>query len=148
MDYGAGINHAYTRLGQLLLYNWLCFSFHICFVVVCKLVLLSIWYQKWLFSGVYLSIIIWRWKRKDKREFKVPLIIPVITLLTTSVSIMLPIIQEPNWAYFYAAMVVFAGYLFYIPFFELGWKAPFSDSVYKFLQLYFESVPEVYKRDW
>ena len=62
-------------------------------------------------------------------------------------SILLPIILEPNWAFFYAAMVIFAGYLFYVPFFELGWTAPFSDRLYIFLQLYFESVPEVYKRE-
>ena len=45
-------------------------------------------------------------------------LIQVITFLTTSMSILLPIILQPNWAYFYAAMAVVAGYLFYIPFFH------------------------------
>ena len=51
-------------------------------------------------------------------------LIQVITFLTTSMSILLPIILQPNWAYFYAAMAVVAGYLFYIPFFHYNISFP------------------------
>ena len=37
----------------------------------------------YFFSGVYLSVFIFRYRNKDEREFKVPLIIPFITLCTT-----------------------------------------------------------------
>ena len=37
------------------------------------------------------------------------------------------------------------GYLFYIPFMHFNVRVPGSDRFYTFLQLYFESVPEVYK---
>ena len=89
----------------------------------------------YFFSGVYLSVFIFRYRNKDEREFKVPLIIPFITLCTTGkpdvrfgplkfsgwttgykrsnrflgMSIILPVILKPNWAYFYALMVVLAG---------------------------------------
>ena len=53
--------------------------------------------------------------------------------------------MEPNWAYFYAALAVLSGYLIYIPFFEFNKKFPGADEFYKWLQLYFEAVPETNK---
>lgn len=100
----------------------------------------------WIIAcGVLISIIVFRFTKKDKREFKVPLIIPFIAFCLSFASIFIPIITQPNLAYLYCALVMLSGYIIYIPFFYFDVQFPGSKWVYKYMQMFFECVPNDYK---
>ena len=101
----------------------------------------------WIIAcGVFASVPILRYKKKDDhRDYKVPLIIPILAFCVSFASIFLPIITQPNWAYLYAALVMVTGYLIYFPFFHFELNFPGSDWIYKNFQLLLECVPNDYE---
>lgn len=57
--------------------------------------------------------------------FQVPIIIPVMVLVISIYLIIAPIMDNPTIEYFYAAMFILSGMMFYVPFVHYQIKIPF-----------------------
>uniref|UniRef100_A0A1B6DUD2 b(0,+)-type amino acid transporter 1 n=1 Tax=Clastoptera arizonana TaxID=38151 RepID=A0A1B6DUD2_9HEMI len=82
-------------------------------------------FTAWIFyGGAMLALIVMRFTRPNfPRPYKVPIIIPVLVLVISTYLVIAPIIDTPQIEYLYAALFIFGGLIFYIPFVHYGYNS-------------------------
>uniref|UniRef100_A0A3B3RW14 b(0,+)-type amino acid transporter 1 n=1 Tax=Paramormyrops kingsleyae TaxID=1676925 RepID=A0A3B3RW14_9TELE len=75
-------------------------------------------FAQWAFYGLTASaLIVMRFTRKDmKRPFRVPLVIPAVLILMCGYLVLAPILEKPQWEYFYCIAFALSGLILYFPF--------------------------------
>ncbi|XP_037078394.1 b(0,+)-type amino acid transporter 1-like [Pollicipes pollicipes] len=97
----------------------------------------------WIFYGlVVLTLIILRSTRPDaKRAFRVPIWIPWLVLLMSCYLVVGPIVDRPQYEYFYVIAFLLVGVLVYVPCVYCKWRPNGMGSVTSCLQKTLELVP-------
>ncbi|XP_050538421.1 b(0,+)-type amino acid transporter 1-like isoform X2 [Daktulosphaira vitifoliae] len=72
----------------------------------------------WMFYGISMvALLVMRFTKSDiKRQFKVPIIIPVFVLIVSVVLFLTPIVYNPRPQYLIALVFILSAFLIYIPF--------------------------------
>lgn len=76
----------------------------------------------WLFYGMsFVSLILLRRRRLgvkvvDDREFRVPIVIPIVMILISIYLVVVPVIANPQLPFLYAAIFMLSGLILYFPF--------------------------------
>ena len=91
------------------------------------------------------SLMIFRYRRRNqprnRKEFSLPLFIPIIALLVCIFMIVSPFVTKPRIEFVYGVAFVLAGFLFYFPFVYFKLRIPGFDYVTTFLQLLMNICP-------
>ncbi|XP_014679446.1 PREDICTED: b(0,+)-type amino acid transporter 1-like isoform X2 [Priapulus caudatus] len=100
-------------------------------------------FTAWVFYGAtFTALIVMRWTRPDmERPIKIPLVIAVVVTLISIYLVIAPIVDDPQLGYLYAALIVFAGILFYVPFVYFKIHLHIFDKITVFMQVYLEVAP-------
>lgn len=75
-------------------------------------------FTAWIFyGGAMVALLVMRHTKKDDhRPIKVPIVIPIIVLISSVYLVLGPIIDDPQIEFLYAAIFILAGLVFYFPF--------------------------------
>nr|XP_039248246.1 b(0,+)-type amino acid transporter 1-like [Styela clava] len=100
-------------------------------------------FAMWLFHGSSaVALLYMRWKMPDRaRPYKVPVFVPILVVIFATFLVFYPIVSNPAWEYFYAALFIVSGLIFYFPFIYYKVKVPCSAYVTRFLQKILMVVP-------
>ena len=105
-------------------------------------------FTQWIFYGMCtFAVVVLRYKEPFKsmeRDFKVPIVIPILGFLMSAYLVVAPVIEEPDLAYLYASLIVLAGLVFYIPVHVFKWRGyqSFQNKVTLGLQKWLSIAPE------
>ena len=89
-----------------------------------------------------------RHKEDEKRRFKLPLVIPIISLIICIFMVVAPFVRDPKIEFIYGAALVAAGLFLYFPFVYFQLAIPGFDHVTLFLQLLMNICPTVIDLDY
>ena len=95
-------------------------------------------------ASVTSLLIFWHRRRNQHRntkEFSIPIVIPVISLLVCIFMVIAPFVTTPRVEFLYGIALVLAGLLFYFPFVYFKLRVPGFDHVTTFLQLFLNIAP-------
>ncbi|XP_050538422.1 b(0,+)-type amino acid transporter 1-like isoform X3 [Daktulosphaira vitifoliae] len=97
----------------------------------------------WMFYGISMvALLVMRFTKSDiKRQFKVPIIIPVFVLIVSVVLFLTPIVYNPRPQYLIALVFILSAFLIYIPFVYQKRRLTVVDSFTKYTQLLMDVVP-------
>lgn len=100
-------------------------------------------FTAWLFYGITFSGLIYmKIKKPDiPRPYKVPIILPVITLIASVYLVLAPIIGSPELEYLYVVLFILSGIIIYIPVVRYKWSPGWFHSVTLHLQLLLQVAP-------
>ena len=98
-------------------------------------------------STVSLLIIRYRDQTKNRKEFSLPLVIPIIALMICLFMVVAPFASKPRIEFVYGVAFVLAGFLFYIPFVHFQLSLPGFDGVTTCIQLLMNVCPTVHETD-
>ena len=98
------------------------------------------------------SLLVLRYRRRNKKSekerFKLPVIIPVLSLLICVFMVVSPFVSTPKLEFVYGAAFVIAGLVFYFPFVYFHLRIPGFDHVTLFLQLLMNICPTELEVDY
>uniref|UniRef100_H2YW56 Cationic amino acid transporter C-terminal domain-containing protein n=1 Tax=Ciona savignyi TaxID=51511 RepID=H2YW56_CIOSA len=105
-------------------------------------------FVNWTFKGFSsLSVLILRKRMPHlKRPYKVPTIIPIFMFILSSVFVILPLINQPHFLYFYAIFFFAVGLCLYYIFVHKQCEMPGSARVTRVLQKLFQVAPCDWKK--
>ncbi|XP_008488973.2 b(0,+)-type amino acid transporter 1 [Calypte anna] len=97
----------------------------------------------WLFYGMTISGLLYLKIKKPElpRSYKVPMIIPIIVLITAVYLVLAPIIDQPQTEIFYIILFIFSGIILYFPLVRFKCHPGFLKRVTLHLQLLLEVAP-------
>ncbi|XP_058254412.1 b(0,+)-type amino acid transporter 1 isoform X2 [Hemibagrus wyckioides] len=100
-------------------------------------------FTAWFFYGVTISGLLYlKIKFPDlPRTYTVPIIIPILVLLSAVFLVLAPIIDNPQLEYLYVTLFILSGALIYIPFIHFKLCPHLLDKITVLLQLYLEVAP-------
>jgi L-type amino acid transporter 9 len=75
------------------------------------------------------------------RSYKVPIILPIITLIVSVFLVVTPLVDNPSLKYLSALGFILSGVVVYIPFVYYKKRPRFMDSITHYIQLFFMVVP-------
>lgn len=75
------------------------------------------------------------------RSYKVPIILPIITLFVSVFLVLTPLIDDPDIKYLSAVGFIFSGVIVYVPFVYYKIRPRIMDEFTEFIQLFFMVVP-------
>lgn len=78
---------------------------------------------------------------KVHRPYKVPLILPIITLMVSLFLVLTPIISSPDIKYLSALGFILSGVCFYIPFVYMKKRPKIMNKLTHLIQLSFMAAP-------
>ncbi|KAL8172927.1 UNVERIFIED_CONTAM: hypothetical protein K2H54_033749 [Gekko kuhli] len=96
-------------------------------------------------SHIYISSVFnydYTWKFQQHSEpFQVPIIIPIVVLVTSVYLVLVPIIDQPQIEFLYVILFIFSGVIFYFPLVYYQYHPAFLRSFTLHLQLLLEVAP-------
>jgi L-type amino acid transporter 9 len=97
----------------------------------------------WIFYGMSMAALLTLRRNKPDiaRPYKVPIIVPVLVLISSIFLVIAPIIDNPKIEYIYSLMFMALGGLLYIPFVTYKLRLPYLDNITQTLQLLLKIVP-------
>lgn len=100
-------------------------------------------FSTWMFIGLeMLALLYMRWSKKhEDRAYKVNVLCPIITLLTSLFLVIAPIAQDPRWEYLYATLFMISGLIFYVPFVHFKIHLDCIDKFTIYIQLLLSVAP-------
>ena len=98
-------------------------------------------------STVSLLIFRYRDQTKNRKEFSLPLVIPIIALMICLFMVVAPFASKPRIEFVYGVAFVLAGFLFYIPFVHFQLSLPGFDEVTTCIQLLMNVCPTIRETD-
>eukprot|EP00057_Strongylocentrotus_purpuratus_P031524 XP_784877.1 PREDICTED: b(0,+)-type amino acid transporter 1 [Strongylocentrotus purpuratus] len=100
-------------------------------------------FASWFFYGITAFTFLYlRYKHPDwKRPYRVHWLVAVFLLVASVYFIIAPLINDPALEYLFAAIFMFGGLIFWVPFIHYGYEPKFMDYFTTFCQLFFELVP-------
>lgn len=75
------------------------------------------------------------------RPYKVPIILPIITLIVAVFLVLIPIISEPDIKYLSAVGFILSGIAVYVPFIYLKKRPRFMNKFTQIIQMFFLVAP-------
>ncbi|XP_071448903.1 b(0,+)-type amino acid transporter 1-like [Hetaerina americana] len=108
-------------------------------------------FTAWIFYGcAMLALLVMRWtKRSLSRPYKVPIILPIIVLLSSIYLIIAPVAADPRPEFLYAIGFILLGLTIYVPFVyykvELKWMRPITRVIQLILEVAPTSSPEIFQ---
>jgi len=82
-----------------------------------------------------ISLLVMRYTKKDvERPFKVPIVVPIIVMLTSAILVIGTIASDPQLQQLYVLIFIFAGVIFYIPFVYYKKVLPGMGNITIFIQ--------------
>ena len=93
-------------------------------------------FAAWVFYFItVLGLIRLRWTMADvKREFKVPIVIPILFCICALYLIVAPLIAEFDPKYIMAVLFILFGFVYYLPFVQCGVKVKFMYPLFTYIQ--------------
>ena len=76
-----------------------------------------------------------------ERSYKVPIILPIITLFVSVFLVVTPLVDKPDIKYLSAVGFILSGVLVYVPFVYYKIRPRMMDEFTQFIQLFFMVVP-------
>ncbi|XP_046385351.1 b(0,+)-type amino acid transporter 1-like isoform X2 [Ischnura elegans] len=110
-------------------------------------------FTAWIFYGLAMvALLVMRWtKRSLPRPYKVPIILPIIVLLSSIYLIIAPVAADPRPEFLYAIGFIILGLTVYVPFVyykvELKWMRPITRAIQLLLQVAPTSSPEIFQEN-
>lgn len=103
----------------------------------------------WFFYGMAcVSLLVMRKTHAHvKRSYKVPIILPIITLLVSVFLVVTPLIDNPDIKYLSAVGFILSGALAYIPFVYYKVRPNFMNDLTYYIQMLFMAVPTTVLED-
>ncbi|XP_018669236.2 b(0,+)-type amino acid transporter 1-like isoform X1 [Ciona intestinalis] len=100
-------------------------------------------FVNWTFKALStLAVLIIRKRLPElNRPYKVPIIIPVFLFFLSFFFVVVPLINNPHFLYFYALAFFAVGLLYYFLFVHKGYKIPGSERTTRFLQKLLQVAP-------
>nr|XP_018669242.1 b(0,+)-type amino acid transporter 1-like isoform X4 [Ciona intestinalis] len=100
-------------------------------------------FVNWTFKALStLAVLIIRKRLPElNRPYKVPTIIPVFLIFLSLFFVVVPLINNPHFLYFYAIAFFAVGLLYYLLFVHKGYKIPGSERTTRFLQKLLQVAP-------
>ncbi|KAG5685085.1 hypothetical protein PVAND_014286 [Polypedilum vanderplanki] len=97
----------------------------------------------WFFYGAacVCLLVMRRTHAHVERSYKVPILLPIITLIVSVFLVITPLIDNPSLKYLSALGFIFSGILVYAPFVYYKKRPQFMDSITHYIQLFFMVVP-------
>lgn len=97
----------------------------------------------WFFYGAAMValLVMRRTHAKVHRPYKVPLILPIITLLVSLFLVVTPIINEPDVKYLSACGFILTGVAVYIPFVYMKKRPRIMNKITHLIQMFFMVAP-------
>ncbi|XP_049785782.1 b(0,+)-type amino acid transporter 1-like isoform X1 [Schistocerca cancellata] len=97
----------------------------------------------WVFYGMAMAalLIMRRTKPHADRPYKVPLIVPIFTIIVALFLTLVPIVTDPSPRYFFALAFILMGVAVYTLFVYKKKRPKFMDKVTRYTQLLMEAVP-------
>ncbi|KAJ8303532.1 hypothetical protein KUTeg_019928 [Tegillarca granosa] len=104
-------------------------------------------FAAWMFyGGTMAALLVLRCtKRNAHRPYKVPIVVPLIVLICSCYLVVAPIIQDPRIEFLYAALFMFSGLFFYVPFVVYKKRLAFVAPVTRFIQMILWVAPSRYE---
>ncbi|KAL7644581.1 UNVERIFIED_CONTAM: hypothetical protein RMT77_004118 [Armadillidium vulgare] len=94
------------------------------------------------FMGLAVALVfVFRITRKNEDRIKVNLVAPAISFLFYVFLVVTPFIEKPKLEYSYVLVILFSGFVFYVPFVYFGLRWRFLDVVKEKLQIFLEVSP-------
>nr|XP_056712872.1 b(0,+)-type amino acid transporter 1-like [Euleptes europaea] len=74
-------------------------------------------FTAWLFYGITIAGLLYLKIKKPElpRSYRVPIIIPIVVLMTSVYLVLAPIIDQPQTEFLYVILFIFSGVIFYFP---------------------------------
>ncbi|MGH0123704.1 UNVERIFIED_CONTAM: hypothetical protein FKN15_019407 [Acipenser sinensis] len=100
-------------------------------------------FTAWFFYAITLSGLLYLKlkKRHLPESYEVPVVIPIIVIITAVFLVLAPIIDDPEIEYLYVSLFILSGVMFYIPFIHFKMCPNFLTKATVFLQLFLEVAP-------
>jgi L-type amino acid transporter 9 len=97
----------------------------------------------WFFYGMAMvALLVMRKTHAHlRRPYKVPIILPIVTLLVATFLVLVPIITDPSPKYFFAVIFIGIGVIVYFPFVYKKHRPAFIDKLTHIIQLGFQVAP-------
>ena len=98
-------------------------------------------------STVSLLIFRYRDQTRNRKEFSLPVVIPIIAFMICLFMVVAPFVSKPRIEFVYGVAFLLAGFLFYIPFVHFQLSLPGFDDITTFIQLLMNVCPTVRETD-